>query len=428
MLWRPLKSSFIPPQNPGVSGFCALLLLFTPASLFADPAPKCDPDLLKAISKPSGFSPALQQWLDWETTPALRGLDPEFKSSQVPITLVNRSLVDVRAVGALPSEVEKLFLHDSKVLWAKHPYNRRKDVPFFNFPVLQETLTGYHTASRSMVFSFDGKAFGIKMPTDHPFGPGRAEQANKAYPKDSMLSSMRRAKIIEQVDQKLGADPDLILLRDILTITDKKTGNGIAIRDLRALQDGNLYFPAHLIPVAGEDLAKKNGAGFSEFFKTAWARPLGVIQAKLLIRYGMEYNPINPQNFLIQLDANFKPTGKLACRDLGDIFQVETVSRRIGLGPEVDADISLGLKTFKTAAPAEKSETLTWGFNLSGKNLLLPVTRQAWLDAHDEGLTGEIERLLNVKYPKTQGTYIMEKFLERPEIQEALARFHRLPK
>ncbi|NDG85364.1 MAG: hypothetical protein EBX52_10075, partial [Proteobacteria bacterium] len=218
--------------------------------------------------------------------------------------------------------------------------------------------------------------------------------------------------------------PDLILLKDILTVTETASGLGYSIRDLRPLDNGNTFLPAHMIPVKGEEIAAKNGKNLAEFYKTAWAAPLGRFQAKMLVRYGMEYNPINPQNFLIELDANFKPTGRLAARDLGDAFQVESISSAIGLQDEIARDRELGLKVFERAAPGTKSETMTWGFNLSGKGVILPVTREAWYSAHDEAFLAELSRLTGIEAPKGYGTYAIDPLLAKPENREKLLKFH----
>ena len=405
--------------------FGILALLIPGVAYASDPKNPCT-HLLQRYSGPETPLPVgIERWLEWENSPAIAALKPEFRVSPVKLALVSKEQLSILRSSQLPPEIGETFLRGDQVLWLKHPYNTVESTPFFNAPELPEKIRGWHTTSRSMVTTVDGKVYGIKMPTNHPFGPNRMEQMNKAFPKESMLSSARRTEIIEKLDARLGTDPDLILLKDIFTVTDKTTGHGFSIRDLRPLNDGHLYFPAHMIPSLGEEIAKKNGSHLAEFYKIYWARPLGKLQAKLLFRYGMEFNPINPQNFLIQLDRNLKPTGKLACRDLGDAFQVESISKALGLEEEVAKDRSLGLKIFPTARPSEKAETLAWGFNISGKDLLLPVTREAWFSAHDDAFIEELENLLHVKVPKGYGAYAIDQWLRKPENQAALGKFHK---
>ena len=398
-----------------------VLALLPSLSLAGNEKPSCA-DL--ARSQEHHFSEPVQKWLDWELTPSIPGFHQEFPSSRLPLSLVSLREVTMTKSSHLPKEVAELFLRDQKVLWPKHPYNTVETTPFFKAPELTEKMKAYHTASRSMVTEIGGKVYGIKMPTNHPFGPSRVEQINKAFPKDSMRSSMRRTEIIEKVDQKIGMDPDLILLKDILTVTETHSGHGFSIRDLTALSDGHYYFPAHQIPVLGAEIAAKNGQTLSEFFKANWASALGKFQAKMLVRYGIEFNPINPQNFLIQLDRDFKPTGRLACRDLGDSFQVESITTWIGMQDELAREKELGLKTFAKADPGTKSETLTWGFNLTGKEMILPVTREAWYSAHDAAFIAELERLTGITVPRGYGVYAIDPFLEKPENKAALLRFH----
>lgn len=402
------------------------LMMLIPGGAFAgDPKPPCPP-LLQKYSAPEAPLPVgIERWLDWENSPAISALKPEFRISPVKLALVPKGELNILSSSLLPTEITETFLRGDQVLWLKHPYNTVESTPFFKAPELTENIRAWHTTSRSMVTTIDGKVYGLKMPTNRPFGPNRMEQMNKAFPKESMLSSMRRTEIIEKIDATLGPDPELILLKDIFTVTEKSTGHGFSLRDLRPLNDGHLYFPAHMIPSLGEEIARKNGSHTAEFFKQHWARPLGKLQAKLLFRYGMEFNPINPQNFLIQLDRNLKPTGKLACRDLGDTFLVESIAKAIGLGDELAKDRSLGLKIFPTATPSEKAETLAWGFNLSSQSLILPVTRDAWFSAHDAAFIEELEKLLGVKVPKGYGAYAIDIWLAKPENQAAMANFHK---
>ena len=416
MRFKPFKPEF---------AILSVLSFGAPALASPSNSSDCSFSLLRSLHSPSAIPDGIARWLDWETTPVIQDLTPEFKTSAIPMSWAPLKEVEISKSLEIPSNLEKSLIHGDRILWPKHPYNTVASSPFFHSPLLPEKLKGYHTASRSMVTTIDGRFYGIKMPTNHPFGPNRVEQINKAFPKDSMRSSMRRTEIIEKTDARIGKDPDLILLRDVFTATEKSTGTGFAIRDLSPMEDGHYYFPAHLLPVEGPALAARNQKPFGEFVRSAWAEPLGKVQAKLLIRYGMEYNPINPQNFLIQLDQNLNPTGRLACRDLGDAFQVESISRAIGLGEEAAKDRASGLKVFDAAAPSTKAETLAWGFNLTSKELILPVTRNSWMDGHDEAFIGELERLLGVKVPKGYGAYAIDHWLKKQENIEALARFHR---
>ena len=388
--------------------------------------PSCtDLALKESLERPHTLPKTARQWLDWELTPSIPGFHQEFPESRIHLSLIPRTSVEVSKSAALPKEIEAFFLRGDQVLWLKHPYNTVESTPFFKAPEIPERLRAYHTASRSMATEINGKLYGLKMPTNHPFGPSRMEQINKAFPKDSMRSSLRRTEIIEKIDAKIGIDPDLLLLKDILTVTDTISGHGFSVRDLSALGGDRYYFPVHLIPVKGAEIAAKSGIPSTEFFKTAWAAALGKFQAKMLVRYGIEFNPINPQNFLIELDSDFRPTGRLACRDLGDSFQVESVSNAMGLQDEITRDRELGIKVFPTANPGTKSETMTWGFNLSGKDMLLPMTRDAWHSAHDEAFLAELSRLTGIVAPRGYGTFAIEQLLKKPENQAALLRFHK---
>lgn len=104
------------------------------------------------------------------------------------------------------------------------------------------------------------------------------------------------------------------------------------------LEDGNYYLPAHQIPYIGKKFAEKNGKTVAEYWRKHWAEPIGRLQAKLLIRYGMKVRAVNPQNFLIQLDQEFKPTCVMVWRDLAESHLIRNVANEIGLQKLVEQD------------------------------------------------------------------------------------------
>ena len=58
---------------------------------------------------------------------------------------------------------------------------------------------------------------------------------------------------------------------------------------------------------------------FDSFWGRHYAEAVGRAKATLLVRYGLQYETPNPQNVLMQLDAELRPTGAIVLRDLGDV-------------------------------------------------------------------------------------------------------------
>lgn len=136
----------------------------------------------------------------------------------------------------------------------------------------------------------------------------------------------------------------IIVLTELITITEKTTRQlagstgtinyqeGIQVRDISALDKTKLYLAPLNIPFVSLDLKERKTEfyyldgktpeaeriQFREFWKTAFAGALGRAKALFLLRYGLQILNPNQQNFLIEFDANGKPTGTIAFRDLND--------------------------------------------------------------------------------------------------------------
>lgn len=161
---------------------------------------------------------------------------------------------------------------------------------------------------------------------------------------DSIVAAMRSDYIIE-VDKRLGkdtfSDPDLLILSEVLTIVEpspaprafRYAGDGFQVRDLRGLKPDKIYFPPISIPFVDTDLkalkkryevltgndqvAVKN---WIDFWTIRFAQNIGRAKALLLLRYGLQSLTPNAQNFLIELNSDLRPTGRVVLRDVGDFL------------------------------------------------------------------------------------------------------------
>lgn len=169
--------------------------------------------------------------------------------------------------------------------------------------------------------------------------------------KDTVASDLQfgtlESDYIAVMNQKKGhdnaTDPHFKIMLEIFGIGAKEQGgkgygDGVVIRDLSCLDRNKIYLPMVSIPFVTKRLRALKGrfAGLSskawrEHWAVHFAKNLGRAKAILLMRYGMQMETPNSQNFLIELErgsqlgAEPKPTGCIVLRDLGDAHLVKDV-------------------------------------------------------------------------------------------------------
>ncbi len=203
---------------------------------------------------------------------------------------------------------------------------------------------GDHTESKSLAVANLGGCFSLKSGVMYVGGSeqGGASAGGKATLEENSVLACLRSDYIADIDRSVKqdpvGDPDLLVLPEILTVTEDlatRPGDGFQVRDLSRLHQDKVYFPALSIPYVG---VKKDGKGdsvldfdtlakrwtardddsWAAFWGEHYAAKLGAVKAKLLIRYGLQLGTPNAQNFLLEFDTAMKPTGRIVVRDLGD--------------------------------------------------------------------------------------------------------------
>ncbi len=270
-------------------------------------------------------SDPINQWLFWEerANTALYKDTTNVIPIQVKIGSLSKQYPYKQKLHILEnlddtnSNLKSMFLDQDIVKVPRHPFTTKEHALFKDLETSTITLNGRLTASRSIAFKENGHLFSIKMPTDFPHKSHRQDSKMQMW--QDISSGMTKSKFILQKDKmyKKNLFDDVVILPEVLAITNLD-GEGILVRDLQLLQDGNYYFPAQSIPYAGYDIAKKNNQDFASFWQENFFKKAGALQAKLFLKYGLNVDTPNPQNFLIQLDKNLKPTGKIFLRDLSD--------------------------------------------------------------------------------------------------------------
>lgn len=292
---------------------------------------------------------------------------PQFRKSTADVRL-RLSIADPENYTVVSLEGDHRFrnfiMRPNGILGFTHPFNTDTSVPFYGLPEIPEELYGQLTASASITVELDGKPYSIKIPTDRPFGPklpGESDeqdllasympiygryQPHKANRAADIAAGMNRSKHILKIDRELGEPSDFGVLKEILSVVDKRTGNGYMVRDLSPLRDGHFYISAHSLPIIGESLALKNGIHVTEFVSQFYVEETARVMARMLVRYQLTLENVNPQNVLIQMDANFRPTGKIYLRDLSDTEYAEPLTAIAGALAQENEELRLSNKIF----------------------------------------------------------------------------------
>ncbi len=184
-------------------------------------------------------------------------------------------------------------------------------------------FTGYMTASRSyIVESPNGVQFSAKVSTNRTGG-------NWMDKKQTWDDAKQVRMAADFVDGELRKNP-----MQNAVVMDEPAGFGIEdidqamlIRDLGNLPQGtNYYLPGFsaVFETTGKEIAAENGSNLPQvFWNHNYNRPLARALAEFAARTGLTFDSPHSQNFLIELDQNMKPTGRIVIRDFGDSYALK---------------------------------------------------------------------------------------------------------
>ncbi len=330
---------------------------------------------------PAPWAQCVLQWLLWEEQSNFSGFRTTTRSVELEVSRVERRLVQLETAGPIPRAIAERVFAGDHVLFPKHPLNRDEGVAFRDAPV-SERWRARFTSSRTLVV-WDGsgstRPFAVKLATDHPHTD--VCQPEKTKLREEVREALLFAAHVREVDTRLGRDPALLLLVESIGVSVPGSETGLLVRDLAPLCDGNFYLPAFSIPFVGAAIAAAAGESFAGFWGAGYAEPVGRAKAKLLARYGLQYQTPNPQNILVQLDARLRPTGTVVLRDLADTDFV------------TDSDRECGAKwTRLTAKLAPETANSFWAFEQAPDSPADPATLESWYKRHDRAYLDELRR------------------------------------
>jgi len=321
------------------------------------------------------------QWLLWEEQSNFSGFRSTTRPIELEVARIERSRVEVRTAGPIARELAERILRGDHVLFPKHPLNRDEGVAFRDVAASERWLARF-TSSRTLVVWDGGEAtrpFAVKLATDHPHTD--VCQPEKTKLRQEVQEALLFAEHVRAVDERLGRDPALLLLTESIGVTVPGSETGLLVRDLAPLRDGHVYLPAFSIPFVGRALAAAAGESFAGFWGAGYAEPVGRAKAKLLARYGLQYQTPNPQNILVQLDTRLRPTGTIVLRDLADTDFVTDSGRECGAA-----------WTKLTSPLAPETANSFWAFEQAPESPADPTTLESWYKRHDRAYTDELVR------------------------------------
>lgn len=316
------------------------------------------------------------QWLLWEEQANFAGFRTTTDPVPIEVAVVPQRDVAVRIARDAPGELVSRFVAGGVVRFPKHPLNRDPSVAFSDAPAAERWPARF-TSSRTLAVADGARPFALKLATSHPHAA--VYQPEKTRMRREVDEALQFAAHVRAVDARLGADPALIVLTEALGVTVPGTETGFLVRDLRALCDGSFYLPAFAIPFVGGAVAALHGREFAAFWGAAYAESVGRAKARLLARYGLQYQTPNPQNILVQLDRRLRPTGAIVFRDLADTDFVTDSARACGAA-----------WTRMTAKLAPETENSFWAFDQAPDSPADANVLADWYRRHDRAYLAEL--------------------------------------
>jgi len=287
--------------------------------------------LIAFISSALALDPNVQALVDYETLAnkvALRSNERvDIFHYEIPLEIVGRDLadrIDPKIKDAL------IFKKDGKdyVRWVINPEDTQWHLEVKDFleskgldATAHTHLKGYMTASRSYIVEdlSTGAQFSIKVSTNKTGGHWK----NKHQP---IQDAKDIRAIADYVNEEKLAKPfeHLITMDEPGIFSIEALDQAMVIRTLDGLVGSEkIYLPGFsaVHTKTGRKIAKLNGSTDPEsYWRENYNKPLARALAELAVRTGLTYDSPHSQNFLIELDANLRPTGKIVIRDFGDSY------------------------------------------------------------------------------------------------------------
>ncbi|MBC7538394.1 MAG: hypothetical protein H7281_06210 [Bacteriovorax sp.] len=183
---------------------------------------------------------------------------------------------------------------------------------------------GYLTASRSMIIvnPTNGASFSLKVSTNKT--GGKWTDKKQTWKDAQQVRKMN--KYLQDILPNMETE-SLVIMDEPGAWGIKELDHGMIMRSLNDLpSDGHYYLPAFSVlhEEEGVRIAKLNGStDVAKYWDKHFNQPLAQAMAEYFAITGAWYDSPHAQNFLVELDRDMKPTGKIVLRDLGDSYLLD---------------------------------------------------------------------------------------------------------
>jgi len=180
-------------------------------------------------------------------------------------------------------------------------------------------FTAYQTASRSYIVEdpFNGAQFSLKVSTNNTGGMWKDKKQTAVDTREVRMIN----DYLYEVGRKMPFE-NFVLMDEPAAFQIDEIDQGMLVRVLGDLPEKKKYYVPGFSAVnhnAGIELARINGSlNPKEFWNTHYNKPLARALGELAAKTGITYDSPHSQNFLVELDENNRPTGRIVLRDLGD--------------------------------------------------------------------------------------------------------------
>jgi len=286
-------------------------------------------------------TPEVLQLARWETTAnmvAARSPDlVRIEHYEIP-----RELISADLASSFSEEMKKSFVFERDgreyVRWLINPEDTKWHLKVAEWmerqqlnPEKKTYFNAWYTASRSMIIEDPQtkQQFSAKVSTNITGGNWRDKPQPISDAEQVRLASDFVADVVRVVPMK-----HAVFLAEPGEYSIGAIDQAMLVRSLGDLPKGGRFFLPGFSAVhetVGREIAEANGSrNPAEFWNEHYNKPLARALAEFAAYTGLSFDSPHSQNFLIELDANKRPTGRIVIRDFGDTYAFQEYFEALG--------------------------------------------------------------------------------------------------
>lgn len=255
----------------------------------------------------------------------------------IPHFEIPLKMLDIDFAKDFSIEIQKHLIFEKNgqkyVRWILNPedtvWHQKLAEAYLNKGLILEKkyyFIGYQTASRSYIVEDPERKiqFSVKSSTNVTGG----NWSDKKQPIGEAIDSRLNSDYLKIIQKELRFEK-VVIMDEPAILMAPDADQAVVIRDLADLnnsKDGKIYVPGFSVlhDQTGIEIAARNGSSDPYAFWTEhYIKATGAALAELAARTGLQFDSPHSQNFLVELDQNYKPTGRIVLRDLADFYVYE---------------------------------------------------------------------------------------------------------